>query len=174
LGTNPHKNPPPTKPKKKQKKQSASSLLIGCMKFLFPKWLVTIFNLDQYPQYKLRVLIFKAYVKTSLLISLCILRDLPKQKKIPRELCGGGDPRIFLPFPYSHEKDFLMGQIRKIQKKQEGKNVKNVGKKKKRSLHTWRFPYSCVLHQLRNTLVRTDPPSGECTHVGTSTTTFNA
>jgi hypothetical protein len=29
-------------------------------------------------------------IKTSLFISLCILRDIPQQK-IPRELCGGGD-----------------------------------------------------------------------------------
>jgi hypothetical protein len=35
------------------------------------------------------------YVKTSLFISLCILRDL-LQQKIPRELCGGGDLPIFL------------------------------------------------------------------------------
>ncbi len=31
----------------------------------------------------------------SLFISLCILRDLPHQK-IPRELCSGGEPTIFL------------------------------------------------------------------------------
>jgi hypothetical protein len=35
------------------------------------------------------------YVKTSLFVSLCILRDLPQQK-IPRELCSGGDPAISL------------------------------------------------------------------------------
>jgi hypothetical protein len=33
-------------------------------------------------------------IKTSLFISLCILRDLPQQK-IPRELCGGEIPSIF-------------------------------------------------------------------------------
>jgi hypothetical protein len=33
--------------------------------------------------------------KPLLFISLCILRDLP-QWKIPRELCEGGDPAIFL------------------------------------------------------------------------------
>ncbi len=41
------------------------------------------------------------------------------------------------------------GQIRKIQKKQEGKNG---GEKKMRflflKLHMWRFLYSCVLHRL--------------------------
>ncbi len=35
------------------------------------------------------------HVKTSLFISLCILRDLPQQK-IPRELRGGGVSIIFL------------------------------------------------------------------------------
>jgi hypothetical protein len=35
------------------------------------------------------------YIKTSLFISLRILRD-PPQQKIPWELCGGGDPAIFL------------------------------------------------------------------------------
>jgi hypothetical protein len=34
-------------------------------------------------------------MKTSLFISLYILRDLPQQK-IPRELIGKGDPAIFL------------------------------------------------------------------------------
>jgi hypothetical protein len=68
------------------------------------------------------------------------LGDLPQQN-IPRELCGEGDPTIFV---RSHVpmKRFLdgmdqenpktrggKGQIRKIQKKQEGKNG---GKKKKR------------------------------------------
>jgi hypothetical protein len=79
------------------------------------------------------------YVKTSLLISLCILRDLPQQK-VPLEECGGGDPLIFLCSHVPMER-FLMGwirensktqggkgQIRKIQKKQE---EKNGGKKKK-------------------------------------------
>jgi hypothetical protein len=53
----PKKIRPQQNRKENQKKLSASSLLIGCMKFLFPKWFVTIFNLGQYPQYKLRVLI---------------------------------------------------------------------------------------------------------------------
>jgi len=57
-------------------------------------------------------------------------------------------------------KEFLMGWITKIQKHKEernrsGKNFKrkrrgkNGGKKKKKYflLRTWRFPYSCVLHQ---------------------------
>jgi hypothetical protein len=40
--------------------------------------------------------------KTSLFISVCILRDL-LQQKIPRELWGGGSLYIFT-FPCSHEK----------------------------------------------------------------------
>jgi hypothetical protein len=56
-------------------------------------------------------------------------------------------------FPW---KDFLMGRIRKIQKQKEergrsreskkNKKEKNGGKKKKRFLCMWRFPYSCVFH----------------------------
>jgi hypothetical protein len=95
-------------------------------------------------------------VKTSPLISFCIFRDLPQQK-IPRELCGGGGPAIFLCSHIAMERFFdetdkensetqgAKGQIRKIQKKQEGKNG---GKKKKIFLGTWRFPYLCVLHRL--------------------------
>jgi hypothetical protein len=59
------------------------------------------------------------YIKTSLFISLCILRFLPQQQ-ITRELCSGGDCTIFL---CSHVlmEHFLMGRIRKIQKhKEEG------------------------------------------------------
>jgi len=44
------------------------------------------------------------------------------------------------------------GQIRKIKKKQEGKNG---WKKKKRFSCMWRFPYWCVLH-------RSGTPSGYC------------
>jgi hypothetical protein len=39
---------------------------------------------------------------------------------------------------------FFGGINHEISNKQEGKNR---GKKKKRFLHMWRFPYSCVLHQ---------------------------
>ncbi len=96
-------------------------------------------------------------IKPSLFISLCILRDLLPQQKIPRELCGGGDPAIFLcshvPMErffdgMNHENSKTQGgkqRIRKFQKNQEGKNGR---KKKKRFLHTWRFPYSCVLDRL--------------------------
>jgi hypothetical protein len=76
----------------------------------------------------------------SFLISLCIFRDLPQQK-IPRELCVAEIPLYFY-VPMLPWKDFLMRQIKKIQKheeerdrsgkfkeKQEGKNG---GKKKKR------------------------------------------
>jgi hypothetical protein len=51
-------------------------------------------------------------------------------------------------------------------KKQEGKNG---GKKKKRFLCTWRFPYSCVLHQ--SGTPSCNSPSREPTHMGTSLTT---
>jgi hypothetical protein len=70
---------------------------------------------------------------------------------------GGGDPPIFI-FSHVAMERFLdetdkensetqggKGHIRKIQRKQEGKNG---GKKKKRFLGTWRFPYLCVLHRL--------------------------
>jgi hypothetical protein len=48
------------------------------------------------------------------------LRDLPQQK-IPRELCGGGDPAIFL---RSHVpmKILFDGTDQENSKKQEGKN----------------------------------------------------
>jgi hypothetical protein len=61
--------------------------------------------------------------KTSVFISLCILRDLPQQK-IPRELCGGGrSPYISM---------FLRwGQIKKIQK-----NKKERMEGKKREIFT--------------------------------------
>jgi hypothetical protein len=39
---------PLPKTQKRKKKLSLLSLLIGCMKFLFPKWFVTFFNLDYY------------------------------------------------------------------------------------------------------------------------------
>jgi hypothetical protein len=40
------KIPPLPLPKLKRKKISLSSILIGCIKFPFPKWFITIFNLD--------------------------------------------------------------------------------------------------------------------------------
>jgi hypothetical protein len=105
------------------------------------------------------------YINTSLFISLCILSDLPQQK-IPRELCSQGDPTIFLCSHVPMERFFdgadqenSKNTRRKVSdqensKKQEGNNG---GKKEKRSLRTWRFPYSCVLHwvgmPLGNTLV---------------------
>jgi hypothetical protein len=49
-------HPPPNTPKLKRKKLSPPSLHIDCMKFLFPKWFVTIFNLDWYLHYKLGLL----------------------------------------------------------------------------------------------------------------------
>jgi hypothetical protein len=40
------KIPPLPVPKLKRKKLSLSRVLIGCTKFPFPKWFITIFNLD--------------------------------------------------------------------------------------------------------------------------------
>jgi hypothetical protein len=40
------KTPPLPLPKLKRKKKILSSVLIGCMKFPFPKWFIIIFNLD--------------------------------------------------------------------------------------------------------------------------------
>jgi len=58
------------------------------------------------------------------------LRDLPQQK-FPRELCGEGDPPIFLGFYVPMER-FLMGWIRKLQKHKEsdrsGNFLKTRGK----------------------------------------------
>jgi len=77
--------------------------------------------------------------KTSLLISLCILRDLPQQK-ISLELCGGGDPLIFLCSHVPMERFFdgmdqensktqgRKGQIRKIKKNKK----KRMEKRKRR------------------------------------------
>jgi hypothetical protein len=59
------------------------------------------------------------HVKTSLFISLCILRDLPQQK-IPRELCGGGDSTIFLCSHVPTER-FFDGMDQKNSKTQGGK-----------------------------------------------------
>jgi hypothetical protein len=79
-------------------------------------------------------------IKTSLFISLCILRDLLPQQKIPRELCGGGDPAIFLCSHVPMERFFDglnhensktqggKGQIRKIQK--------NKKERKRRDFYT--------------------------------------
>ncbi len=95
---------------------------------------------------------FSHFVKSSLFISLCNLRDL-RHQEIPRELCGGGDPPIFL---LSHGKNFWWDRSGKFKntrkrgtdqensKKQHGKNG---GKKKERFLHSWRFSCSCVLHR---------------------------
>jgi hypothetical protein len=99
-------------------------------------------------------------MKTSLFIFLCILRDLPQQQKIPRELVmwWGGEILLYFYVPMFPWKDFLMRQIRKIQKHKGGngtdqeffkknKKEKEWRKEKEEIFHvcTWRFPYSCVL-----------------------------
>jgi len=73
-----------------------------------------------------------------LYIFLCILRDLPQQK-IPTELCGGGDPTIFLRSCVPMER-FFDGMDQENSKKQE---LKNGGKKKKRFLQLG-GSYTCV------------------------------
>jgi len=100
-----------------------------------------------------------------LALSPFILRDLPQQK-IPRELWVGGDPAIFLCSHVPMKRFFWWDRSGKLKNtrrkgrdqensnKQEGKNGR---KKKKRFifiyfLHSWRFPYSCVLHQSRTPL----------------------
>jgi hypothetical protein len=100
-------------------------------------------------------------LKSSLLISLSILRELPQQK-IPRASCGGGDPSPLAIFLHSHvpmERFFDgidqekskpeggKGQIRKTQRNKK-ERMEERKEKKKRFLCTWRFPYPCVLHQL--------------------------
>jgi hypothetical protein len=74
--------------------------------------------------------VIQKLVKTSLFICLCILRDLPQQK-IPRELCGGGDPAIFL---HSHVpmKRFFDGTDQENSKTQGGKGqIRKIKKNKK-------------------------------------------
>jgi hypothetical protein len=73
------KIPPPLKNLKEKNSKHFECMLglpIGCMKFLFPKLLVTIFGLGYYPHYKLGVLINKIcclYVKANELHILDIL-----------------------------------------------------------------------------------------------------
>jgi hypothetical protein len=89
-------------------------------------------------------------IKTSLFISLCILRDLPQQK-IPRELSGGGDPAIFL---CSHVpmNRFLDGMD---QENSEKTRRKKWRKEKEEILFVFNYVhggsqthvFSCVLHR---------------------------
>jgi len=99
------------------------------------------------------------YEKTSLLISLCILRDL-LQQKIPRDL--GKSPYICT-FPCSHEKIFWWdgsGKLKNTSRKgtdhenKKKQEAKNGGKEKKKFFLNFfgnipgGSPYSCVLHRL--------------------------
>jgi hypothetical protein len=69
-------------------------------------------------------------VKTSLSISLCILRDLPQQK-IPREFCSERDPAIFLCSHVPLER-FFDGTNQKNSKTQGGKaQIRKIQKNKK-------------------------------------------
>jgi hypothetical protein len=106
-------------------------------------------------------------------------RDLPQQKKTT-ELCGGGDPAIFL---CSHGKIFLWdrsgnlktqggkGQIRKINKNTRRKEWR---KEKEENFYIRGGSYTCVFsigqeHLRAIALIR--PSLGEPTHMGTSPTT---
>ncbi len=74
---------------------------------------------------------FFCFVKTSLFISLCILRDL-SQQKIPRELVIQlGEILLYFYVPMFSWKDFLMGQIKKIQKHKEERDRSGKFKKEK-------------------------------------------
>jgi hypothetical protein len=87
------------------------------------------------------------------------LRDLPQQK-IPRELCGGGDPAIFLcshvpmkrVFDGTDQENFKNTRRKETDQGKFKKRKKERMKERKRrdfDAHTWRFPYSCVLHWSR-------------------------
>jgi hypothetical protein len=67
------------------------------------------------------------YVKTSLFISLSVLRDLPQQK-ITRELCSGGDRAIFLCSCVPMEQ-FFDGTDQEIQKHKDQRDKSGEGKK---------------------------------------------
>ncbi len=72
---------------------------------------------------------FSHFEKSSLFISLCILRDL-RQQKIPREPCDGGDPPIFL---LSHGKIFWQDRSAKFKNtRKKGTNQENSKNKMER------------------------------------------
>ncbi len=106
------------------------------------------------------------HITTSPFISLWILRDLPQQK-IPRELCDGGDPAIFLYFHVPIEKK-LMG---KITKKITKNKKKRMEERKRRDFYirggSILMCYPSV-GNIAGLLPSCDPPSGEPTRVETS------
>jgi hypothetical protein len=108
------------------------------------------------------------------------LSDLPQQK-IPRELCDGGDPPIFL---CSHRK-FLDGTDNKNSKTQGGmgqiriiflKTRRKEWMKEKEETFTYvEVPILVCSPSVGNALglpPLCDPPAGEPTHMGTSPTTL--
>ncbi len=113
--------------------------------------------------------VFTLYIKTSLFISLCILRDVPQQQ-ISTELCSGGvDLATFLCSHGGPMERFLDRRDQENSKTQGGKEQirnfffkqgKNGRKKKKR----------CVLHWLG--LPFCDPPLRRTTRMGISPTTY--
>ncbi len=110
------------------------------------------------------------YINTSIFISLCILTDLTQQK-IPRELCSGADPAIFIRSHVSHgkikgERD-RSGKFNKTRRKEWRKEQEDI------------FAYLEVPILVCSPLVADalglpplwDPPSGEPIHMGTFPTT---
>jgi hypothetical protein len=115
-------------------------------------WLMTPLNLD----------LLQGLMTTSkpfLFISLRTLRGLPQQK-IPRELCGGGRYFYVPMFPW---KDFWWDGSRKLKDtRRKGTKIRKFRKtrpkewrKEKEEIFfssTWRFPYSCDLHSVGNSV----------------------
>jgi len=96
------------------------------------------------------------------------LRDLPQQQKMPRELCSARDLAIFICSHVPLWKDFLMGQIRKIQKNRKERM------EERKSTYV-EVPILVCSPSVGNALrlpPLCDSPSGEPTHMGTSPTIY--
>jgi hypothetical protein len=114
------------------------------------------------------------------------LRDLPKEK-IPREICGGGEPAIFLHSHVPMERCFdgtdqensktrgERGQIMKVQKNKK----ERMEERKRRDFFLWyvEVPILIMCSSLFGNALRLpplcNPPSGEPTCMGTSPTKNN-
>jgi hypothetical protein len=123
---------------------------------------------------------FSHFVKSSLFIYFCISRDL-HQQKIPRELCGWGDPLYFY-FPMERffdgtDQENSKPQGRKAQIRKMKKNkMERMEERKRRDFyihggsHTHLF---CIGWQHQRLPPLCNRPSGEPTHMGTSPTSLN-
>jgi hypothetical protein len=113
-------------------------------------------SLSRYPTLYYNRQVFYNNIKTSLFISLCILRDLP-QRKIPRELCGRGDLTIICHSHVPMERLFDgmdqensktqggKGQMRKIEKENKKERVEE---RKRRDFDGHGGSHTlCVLHR---------------------------